>query len=70
MQRFHLKRYQIRKLLKSEETGVVQVQPDKRQKFKKLDQESRQLIKDLLKKDKPVHSSKVIQDVLLQEKEL
>ena len=48
MQRFHLKRYQIRKLLKSEETGVVQVQPDKRQKFKKLDQESRQLIKDLL----------------------
>ena len=48
MQRFRLKRHQVRKLLKSEETGVVQVQPDKRQKFKKLDQGSRQLIKDLL----------------------
>ena len=48
MQRFRLKRYQIMKLLKSEETGVVQVQPDKRKKFKKFDQGSRQLIKDLL----------------------
>ena len=48
MQRFRLKRHQIMKLLKSEQTGVVQVQPDKRQKFKKLDQESRQLIKNLV----------------------
>lgn len=64
MQRFSLKRYQVKKLLKNEDLAGFEVQPGKRRKFKSLDRGSRRFIEELLQGSGQVPSSKVIQEKL------